>query len=153
MRSTKPLINAALLQFPLQARLKDEFNYISLWQNPLYDTLLIGCITHKQTTLSVKQNLSLHTDFAAQIAEGTTIFTSHPISASNSARKQIDASALPLFTLRRAWWSNTRRYWLEFAGGEEILKVKLYPGWESGKIKLDFTLRYRTSNDPDEDLL
>lgn len=104
------------------------------------------CIANASTTILVKQKIGWSQgDFIAQRADGTTILTSNGKVLSNSARKDFqDASGLPLFSLRRAWFSLTRHYWLEIPGGQEVLTVK--QKWSFGKIKLDFTVRNAMSD-------
>lgn len=104
------------------------------------------CITNERTTILVKQKAAWsHGDFIAQKADGTPILTSSGKVLSNSARKEFqDASGLPLFSLRRAWFSLTRHYWLEIPGGQEVLSIR--QRWWFGKVKFDCMIRNALSH-------
>lgn len=105
------------------------------------------CIADERTTLLVQQKAAWsHGDFIARKADGTTILTSNGKVLSNSARKEFqDASGLPLFSLRRAWFSLTRHYWLELP----VVKTsspfgRNGPSVKSNSISRSATRRLRT---------
>ncbi|KAL8757219.1 MAG: hypothetical protein Q9199_002366 [Rusavskia elegans] len=123
--------------------------------SPLKQPIAIrpDCVVNEPTTITVQQKPGwTQGDFIAQRADGSTILTSNGKLWSNSARKEFqDASALPLFSLRRAWLSLARHYWLELPGGQQILTVG--QRWSFGKIKLDFTLLNAATHDHEEKVL
>ena len=65
------------------------------------------CITTAPATLLIKQDITWSRGgFTIKIPDATTILTSTDKVGSNSARKESkDASGLPVFTLRRSWFS------------------------------------------------
>ena len=105
----------------------------------------LDCIAPQQTTVHVRQKAAWsHGDFISRKADGEIILTSEGKVLSNSARKEfLDGSGLPLFSLRRAWFSLTRHYWLELPGGQDILTIRQKASF--GKVKLDFTVRNAAS--------
>lgn len=111
------------------------------------------CIAPEQTTIHVRQKAAWsHGDFISRKTDGTIILTSEGKILSNSARKEfLDGSGLPLFSLRRAWFSLTRHYWLELPGGQDILTIRQKASF--GKIKLDFTVHNAASPDREEVVL
>ncbi|KAL8919441.1 MAG: hypothetical protein Q9172_004983 [Xanthocarpia lactea] len=123
--------------------------------SPLKQPIAIrpDCVVNEPTTITVQQKPGwTQGDFIAQRADGSTILSSNGKLWSKSARKEFqDASGLPLFSLRRAWLSLARHYWLELpgGGGQEILTVR--QRWSFGKIKLDFTLHNAASPDQEEE--
>ena len=108
------------------------------------------CIATAPTTLLIKQDISWSRgDFTAKTPDGSTILASTGKIGSNSARKEFkDASGLPLFTLRRSWFSFSQAWWLELPGGHRILSVRYR--WALGQVKLDVTLRNAASAGQEE---
>ncbi|KAL8898339.1 MAG: hypothetical protein Q9207_006748 [Kuettlingeria erythrocarpa] len=103
----------------------------------------------ERTTILIQQKAGwTYGDFVARKADGTTILTSSGKLLSNSARKDFqDASGLPLFSLRKAWLSITRHFWLELPGGEDIVTVQ--QKWSFGNTKINFTFRNAASDQED----
>ena len=111
------------------------------------------CISTEHTSIHVRQKAAWsHGNFISRKADGTIILTSEGKVLSNSARKEfLDGSGLPLFSLRKAWLSLTRHYWLELPGGQDVLTIR--QRFSFGKVKLDFTVRNVASPDHEDVLL
>lgn len=122
--------------------------------SPLYEALKAPLalqtdfIAPERTVIVVTMHKSwLGGDFTARRihSDGATILTSSGKWTSVHPRVEIKhASGLPLFTLKKSWWSFSNAWWLELPGGGQRVATVKYKNTMS-RIKLEVTLNNAAS--------